>query len=59
MEILERLFFGKKITIKDGRIGTLSSRIKSKNLSKECTWISEHLIPEQEQKTVFISPESL
>jgi len=54
VEILDRLLFGKKITIKDERIGTLSSRIKSKNLSKECTWISEHLIPEQQEKTVFI-----
>jgi len=54
VEILERLLFGKKITIKDERIGTLSSRINSINPSEECTWISEHLIPVQQQKTVFI-----
>ena len=54
MGILERLLFGKKITILDERIGTLSSRIKSKDPSIECTWISEHLIPDQQQKTVFI-----
>lgn len=53
MEILERLLFGKKITIKDERIGTLFSRIKSTDPSIECTWISEHLISKQQQ-TVFI-----
>lgn len=54
MEILKKLLFGEKITVKDERIGTLSSRIKSRNPSKEYSWISEHLLPEQQQKTVLI-----
>ena len=53
MEILERLLFGKKVTIKDERIGILFSRIKSTDPSIECTWISEHLNSDQQQ-TVFI-----
>lgn len=54
MEILKKLLFGKKISIQDEQIGVLSCRVKSINPSKEYTWVSEHLLAKQAQKTIFI-----
>lgn len=54
MSIISNFLFGKKVFIEDSVIGTLEARIKSKNPSIKYTWLSEHLIPNQKAKTVFI-----
>lgn len=54
MELIKKLLFGKKTFIEDPILGTLETRIKSDNPSFEQTWTSEHLIPNQKSKTVFI-----
>ena len=54
MGIISNLLFGKKAYINDPIIGTLDTRIKSKNPSIGYTWTSEHLLPNQKNKTVFI-----
>ena len=53
MELIKRILFGRKIKINDNRIGELSSRIKSDNLSVEYTWYGEYKLIGQNKVTAF------
>lgn len=54
MGVLRDFFFGKMVRIKDPILGDLETRVKGDNITKVYTWTSEHLIPGQLEKTVFI-----
>ncbi len=54
MKKIVEYIFGKKLHIRDERIGSLSARIRSKDPSKEYTWSSETTILNQSRKTVFL-----
>ena len=54
MEFIKKLLFGRPTYFEDFKIGKLKTRVKSENPSIEYTWVGEHLLPHQKEKTVFI-----
>ena len=54
LKSIKDIFLGKEIFIDDPRIGVLSERVLSKDPDKPYSWMSEHRLPEQNEKTTFI-----
>ena len=54
IKAIKDLLLGKEVFIDDPRIGLLSERVLSKDPDKHYAWMSEHRLPDQNEKTTFI-----